>query len=316
MALRCIDNLRRELMYHYATTVCEIVGVREDLIHLWRDYIPQQAIKHPFLMHGILALAALHLAYLRPSSSVQLLQTCDKHQTIALEKFRSILSSPVNPQLADARFALAATLSISSMARNCADAESSALDVNMIAELFTLTRGVRDMIHLSSEHIRAGPMAALLHIRRCPSPTEVSLPPSVSARFEAVRHMLVSYGLDLNALNHCQAALLELRGIYQNIAHILPTGNVELGVLSRWQVLISMEYITLVQAHNPPALIILAHYAAAMTAVHTAWYTQVWAHRALNGITHALDCTMQHWIDWPLEQIQNRLSVLSLKVAD
>lgn len=303
-------------MYHYATTVCDIVSVRDELIHLWRDYIPQQAISHPFLMHGILALAALHLAYLRPSSSVQLLQTCDRHQAIALEKFRSILSSPVDPQLADARFALAATLSVSSMARNCADTDSSALDVNTIAELFILTRGVRDMIHLSSEHIRIGPMAPLLHIRRCPEPTEVSLPPSVSAQFEAVQHMLNSYGLDLNAHHHCHIALLELRGIYRNIAHILPTGNVELGDLSRWQVLVSMGYITLVQAHNPPALVILAHYAATMAVVHTAWYTQVWAERALQSIDHALDGTMQHWISWPMQQAKDRLSVLSSQSAD
>jgi hypothetical protein len=297
-------------MYHYATTVCDIVGVREDLIYLWRDYIPQQAIKHPFLMHGILALAALHLAYLQPSSSARQLQTCDKHQAIALEQFRTILSSPVDPQLADARFALAAILAVSSMARSCAGTDATALDVNTIAELFVLTRGVRDMIQLSAEHIRTGPLAALLHVRRCPELPETSLPPSVSAQFETVQHMLVAYGLDSNALHHCQAALLELRGIYQNAAHILRNGNVELGDLSRWQVLVSMEYITLVQAHNPPALVILAHYAAAMTAVHTAWYTHVWAERALRGIGHALDRSMQHWIHWPTEQVKDRLSVL------
>ena len=316
IAMRCIDRLLRELMYHYATTVCDIVGVREDLIHLWRDYIPQQAIKHPFLMHGILALAALHLAYLQPSSSLRKLQTCDKHQAIALEQFRSILSSPIDPQLADARFALAATLAVSSMARSCAGTDSAALDVSTIAELFILTRGVRDMILLSAEHIRTGPMVSLLHIRRCPEPTEVSLPPSVYAQFEAVQHMLVSYGLDPDALHHCQTALLEPRGIYQNIAHILPSGNVELGDLSRWQVLVSMEYITLVQAHNPPALVILAHYAVTMTTVHTAWYTQVWAERALHSIGHALEGTMQHWIHWPMDQAKYRLSVLSPKLAD
>ena len=297
-------------MYHYATTVCDIVGVREDLVHLWRDHIPQQAIKHPFLMHGILALTALHLAYFQLSTSIQRLQTCDKHQAIALERFRSILSSPVDPKLADARFALAATLAVSSMARSCAGIDSAALDVNTIAELFISTRGVRDMIHLSAEHIRAGPLAALLHTRRCPEPTETSLPPSVSAQFEAIQHMLVMYGLDPNALHHCQAALLELRGIYETIAYILGTGNVELGDLSRWQVLVSMEYITLVQAHNPPALIILAHYAATMTVVHTAWYTQVWAERALEGIGDALESSMQYWIRWPMEQVKDRLSVL------
>jgi hypothetical protein len=297
-------------MYHYATTVCDIVGVREDLIYLWRDYIPQQAIKHPFLMHGILALAALHLAYLQPSSSARQLQTCDKHQTIALEQFRTILSSPVDPQLADARFALAAILAVSSMARSCAGTDFVALDVNVIAEHFILTRGVRDMIQLSAEHIRTGPLAALLHVRRCSGTTETSLPRSVSAQFEAVQHMLVLYGLDSNALHHCQEALLELRGIYRNAAHILRNEDVEMGDISRWQVLVSMEYITLVQAHNPPALVILAHYAAAMTAVHTAWYTQVWAESALRGVGHALDLSMQHWIRWPTEQVKDRLSVL------
>ena len=297
-------------MYHYATTVCDIVGVRDNLVHIWRDYIPPQAIKHPFLMHGILALAALHMAYVHPASSTQHLQTCDKHQAIALEKFRSVLLSPVDPQLADARFALAATLSVSAMARSCAGIGSGALELSTIAELFILTKGVKDMIQLSFEHVRTGPMAALLQPRLCPEPTLVSLPPSVSERLDAVQHMLIKSGMDSNALQHCQAALLELRGLYQNIAFILRTGHVELGDVSRWQVLVSMEYVTLVQAGNPQALVILAHYAAAMTAVHTAWYTQDWAECALRGISNALDGTMQHWVRWPIEQAQDRMNII------
>lgn len=302
-------------MYHYAMTVCDIVGVRENLVHIWRDYIPQQAVKHPFLMHGILALAALHLAYLRPDSSVEHLQRCDKHQTIALEKFRSILSLPVDPQLADARFALAATLSVSSMARSCVGKDSVSLDMNTIAELFILTKGVRDMLHMSYEHINTGPMAVLLQIRN-PELTEGILPPSVSACFEAVQHMLVTSDMDPNALQHCQTALLELRKVYLSITYILRTGNVELGDVSRWQVVVSMEYITLVQARNPPALIVLAHYAVAMTTVHAAWYTQDWAEYALRGISLALDATMQQWLRWPMEQAKSRLSVLSPRAAD
>lgn len=71
-----------------------------------------------------------------------------------------------------------------------------------------------------------------------------------------------------------------------------------------------MDYIRLVQARNPPALIILAHYVATMTAVHTAWYTQNWAEYALRGISQALDGSLQHWLCWPMEQVQDRLKVL------
>lgn len=108
-------------MYHYTRALSQI-GAREQVVHLWCDYIPQQALKHAFLMHGLLAFAALHLALIKPESSVKYLQLCDRHQAIALQKFRSVLSSPeaFDSELADALFALSVTLSLSSMARSCA----------------------------------------------------------------------------------------------------------------------------------------------------------------------------------------------------
>lgn len=302
-------------MHHYANTVCDIVGVREDLVYLWRDYVPKLAVQHPFLLHGLLALSALHLAHLRPESTAQYLQTCDKHQAVAIEKFRSILLSPVDHQLADARFALSSTLAVSCMARSCVGVEPRALDINTITELFILTRGIRDMIHLSFEQVNTGSMAPLLGIRHSPVPTDVNLPSSVSACFQACEQMLAMYGMDPDALQHCKNALRELRSMYQNIAHILCTENVELGDISRWQVMVSMEYITLVQAHNPPALIILAHYATAMTVVDTAWHARDWAECAIRGISRSLDITMQHWMRWPMDQIQDRLSVLKPRIA-
>lgn len=170
------------------------------------------------------------------SDQTSLRNICRPSTDIRLDKFRFILSSPADPELADARFALAAILAVSSMARSCAGIDYTVLDVNAIAEQFILTRSVRDMILLSSEHIRTGPLAALLQIRRCPKPSSTRLPSSVSIRFEAIKHMLATYGMDSNAHQHCQTALLELREMYKNIAHILYTENVELGDISRCQI--------------------------------------------------------------------------------
>ena len=163
------------------------------------------------------------------------------------------------------------------MTRSCVGVELRAFDMNTITDLFILTRGIKDMIQLSFEQVSTGSLAPLLNIRHSPLPSDVNLPSSVSACFVACGQMLGTYGMDPNALQHCESALLELKKLYQNMAHILRTGHIELGDISRWQVMVSMEYITLVQAHNPPALIILAHYAAAMTAVETAWHAQDWA---------------------------------------
>lgn len=124
--------------------------------------------------------------------------------------------------LAESLFALSGTLSVSSMAATCTRmcTDAAIIDTDTITELFTLTRGIRDVIHLSYEHIRTGPMAALLENQRYPEATETNLPPSVSTCLEAVERMLITSGMDPNAIQHCQVALAELKRIYHNIAYI------------------------------------------------------------------------------------------------
>ena len=303
-----------ELMHHY-TTVMYQLGARDAVVHLWRFYIPQQAFKHSFLLHGLLAFTALHLAYLKPHDSPRYLSLGDKHQAIALESFQSILSSNADPDpdMADALFALSATLSLSSMARSCALSANTTMNMDDIAELFIMTKGIQNMIRLSSEHIRRGPMATMLEYQTRPEGTETELPLPVSVHFEALRQILVMYGLDPEALEDCQSALTQLEEIYKNIIDFAPVVDIEIGDISRWQVHVSMGYVRLIQVRNQPALIILAYYAAAITAIHTAWYIHNWAEYALRGISQSLNNSMQHLIEWPLEQLQNKMSELGVR---
>lgn len=304
----------RELMHHYLTAL-DHLGARAEVVQIWRNYIPEQAVKHPFLMHGILALTALYLAHLRPYSAFKYFQKYDKHQGIALQKFRSILSSPIDTGQADALLALASTLSVSSMAKTCAQSQSSSMTMDAIAELFILTKGIRTVNHLAHVHSKHGPMAEMLRDQPGypPNGADVQLPLRVSSCFEAVQRMLLACALEQEALEDCQTALKVLESIYKNIAHISKQGGIETGDVSRWQVRVSMGYIRLVQARSPPALVILAYYAAAMTAVRTAWYAQGWAEFALRGISQALEGNMQQWIQWPMQQVTERMSELGVQ---
>lgn len=238
------------------------------------------------------------------------LRLCDKHQAIALQRFRSMLSAAVKPECADALFALSITLSLSSMARSCALSDSTTMDVDNIAELFVLTKGIANVIRLARAHIKKGPMGIMLNGEVYPTGTVVVLPPSVITRFEELQRMLVTSGLDEQTLEDCQLALTELKRIYMGIAYMAPFANIETGVVSRWQVIVPMGYVKLIQARSLPALVILAHYAAAITAIRTAWYTQNWAEYALRGISQALEYSMQHWLKWPIQQVQDRMKEL------
>ena len=312
IVLTLLPTVRREGMSHYAA-VLHCFGVRKEIAHLWRHYIPQLALRHSFLMHGLLAFSALHLAYVKPENNSKYLQLSDKHQSVALQEFRSILASNIDPEHADTSFALAATLSISFMARSCALSESATMDLNAITELFVLTKGVATVLRSSArERIVQGPLGEMLHGSAYPQGIEVQLPLDVASRFSALRLMLVTYGLHQPALEYCRSALAELEMTYKTIAYFAPNTDIEIGMVSRWQVAVSMEYVRLIQARNPPALIILAHYAAAVASIRTAWYTQNWAEYALCGISEMLDDDMQHWIQWPVQQAQDKMCILGV----
>lgn len=304
-------------MYHYYAASSHL-GARDKVVTIWQNYIPEQAIKHPFLMHGLLALAALYLAHLRPANAFKYFRSYDKHQGIALQQFRSILSATsVNEDQADALLALAATLSVTSMAKSCAQSENAAMTMDAVGELFVLTRGIRNVIHLAHEHSKQGPMAEMLRNQSgYPEDIDVELPPRVSACFEEIRHMLLTCDLDPEGVEDCRSALAEIEKIYKNIFYISATAKIETGDVSRWQVMVPMEYVRLLQARSPPALVILAYYAAAMTAIRTAWFTQGWAEYALRGISQALDGTMQQYIQWPMLQVEEKMNALGVGLAD
>jgi len=133
-----------ELMYYYTTHVGTIgLGVREELHALWRDYIPREGFKHPFLLHGLLALAALKMAYSQPSESARYLTLSDKHQAVAISGLRQALAGPIGPEIATCLFSLSSVISMSAMARACARAATQPSPRHIkpedIADMFYLT---------------------------------------------------------------------------------------------------------------------------------------------------------------------------------
>lgn len=179
-----------------------------------------------------------------------------------------------------------------------------------------LTRGVRDVLHLCYEHLKTSPMSEMFEGHAYSPDTIVHLPTPVAARFADLATLLATSPLDSDALAHCRAALAHLEDIYKNIVHFARTAPVESGQVWRWAVAVSSAFLRLVRARVPAALVLLAHYAAANSAIRTAWYTEDWGVYALRGIEAELDAGYQHWLDWPREQSATHMGILGVKLAD
>lgn len=294
------------------------LGLKEETKHIWGDYVPQQAIKYPFLMHGILATSALHLAYLNRYRSGHYLQLSDKHQTVAVRTYRSLLDTDINAENADALFILASIISVTTMARSCEEAEVAdvprCMSMESVTEFFFLTRGVRDVIHAAYEYISAGPMTALFDSQKMPPGTQVQLPVEVKQQFHAITHLLDGWGLDPEALVHCKRALADLREVYETIAYFAPTSFIETGTVWRWPINVPTGFVRLVAACNQPALVIFMYFAAIVSAVRNTWYNEKWSEFAINGASVTLDESMRHWTEWPRLQVESRMAILGVQL--
>ena len=184
-----------------------------------------------------------------------------------------------------------------------------------VAEYFFLTRGVRDVIHVTYETVRSGPLSELFDAHRMPEGTIVTLPAEVQGQFAALREMLATWGLDPEALTHCQSALTDLEEIYCNIYWYSSNEDVYVGQVIRWITMVTTGYVRLVQARNQPALILFAYFAAATSAVPTVFYIQNWGLYALRGLSLELDESMLHWVSWPARMLEDRMSILNVTLT-
>ena len=161
-------------------------------------------------------------------------------------------------------------------------------------------------------------MAEMFAGHRYEPDTVVTLPDSVAERFHSLASMLQAFELDPEALEYCQHALHELEDVYKNVVFFSQQHDpvLEVGQIWRWSVTISTGFLRLVQARIAPALIVMGYFAAATTAIRTAWYTENWGAYTLHGIQQELEPQHRHWLDWPVEHAARHLDILGVELPE
>ena len=85
-----------ELMHHYCAVTCNTLTRREDVRHVWRVIIPTEGYANKYVMNGVLAIAAIHRAYLYPAQKDKYTNASAYHLAAGLKEFRELISSPID----------------------------------------------------------------------------------------------------------------------------------------------------------------------------------------------------------------------------
>ncbi|RDW82323.1 hypothetical protein BP6252_03435 [Coleophoma cylindrospora] len=288
-----------ELLHNYTTSTVSTITFDPMLRDLWRINVPQLGFEYGFVMRGILAVSALHLAYNKPAKREYYLNLAmHQHQT-ALRDGIAIVSS-VNEENCPAVYIFSIltflfTLGSPKKADNFLLIESSG-----VADWLYLLRGTRLIIEscrgsLSDSII--GPMFQIGFRRMAQQENVAGIEQLKEFRQYATNastdsEALAVYLQAVDELDRCFALLYHSQIQYVETAHIFA-----------WTFQVSDAFLQLLKEGTQEALAIFAYGCVLMKHLDCHWWMDGWSRHLISRIFYLLDEEHRLWIRWPIEEI-------------
>lgn len=148
-----------ELMHHFTTVICKTLSARKEVQEVWGIVMPQMAFSCDYLMHGILALSALHLATLKVENKSDYIDCSMAHFHCSLSTYNQVLPN-IAADNCVTLFALSALVSVHVCALPIVDESGPYLE--RITTLFNMCRGVETILSPYTSLIQESPLEPML----------------------------------------------------------------------------------------------------------------------------------------------------------
>ncbi|KAH8652624.1 hypothetical protein BGZ60DRAFT_419937, partial [Tricladium varicosporioides] len=238
-----------------------------------REVVPREGFTHNFLMHGLLAIAALHRVQLDGNiSDIILQEAAILHKQKALSMYTPLLSN-ITEENCNALFAFACLLSILSFASQISEFTRTVKDIADIVDILRLVRGVAVIVEQSRDWIERSEMSILLRSGRFTAfpITSSNLPSEAEVQ---LRHLLDECQEECKDSNLAAIYLSTIRlliGSY--LAYSTTFDNTR--ILS-WPVEVDTRFFNLLLQSDQTALVIFAHYGAVIALLEGTWWLRGW----------------------------------------
>ncbi|KAL5313159.1 hypothetical protein ACEPPN_018892 [Leptodophora sp. 'Broadleaf-Isolate-01'] len=254
-------------------------------------------------MNGLLALSALHLASLQPHRASALHISASISKQAALPSFRKSVAEGKNEDI-HAVFAFSWILVPFVLAFSEGDDERSKIP-NFDGEnphWFFAIRGLLVLFGNNWRELAKGPFSPLLSQSSGPYTHESNPDDSQLAKV----HQLLAPKDQASAeeerdLAVCRVALDKLR-----VVSALPYAPCKtlpsISSVYLWTGIVTDEYLQLVHARKPEALVVLAYYCVLLKKSNDIWYLRGVGENMLDAISNQLDEKWKPWITWAIQQ--------------
>jgi hypothetical protein len=267
-----------------------------------------------FLMHEILSVSALHLAHLKPNKSVIYRTAAATHDAAALLLFQPQLSN-LTHENCNACFAFSALLSIHIWASQSPaeisnlvfSSESSENPDTPKITWFKLLRGSRAVIRAGWPWIEAGPLSPVFKPWKGHDTFDLPPPDPIETKHlddlaEACNTRSAhQMPVPEKRKETLEMALRALRRVF-SLSNYSPEISRHAATVS-WMHLIQEEFVELIEAKVPEALLLVACYCVLLKRLQNMWWLEGKAESLLASVRAALGDGWERWLQWPIYEV-------------
>ncbi|KAJ5938865.1 hypothetical protein N7466_001999 [Penicillium verhagenii] len=289
-----------ELLHHYSTSTCYTISRLPVLQTVWRIRVPKFGFSSPFLLHGILALSALHLAYLKPEQHAHYVAQAEFHHNLALQMVSATLPQ-IDEENAAALYLFSTVTSIISCAKPRLPDDFWVIGDRDL-EWLSLFRGTRFIIATAEHSIKSGALEPIFrngHRRSTArnARSNVQLP-----YLDDLRDLLKNHVADTHELESYFGAIDDLSKSFATVEEE-GSRNCQTADVFVWLLQISDDYLHLLRQRKPEALVIFSYFCVITHELEWMWWMQGLSIHLIRGIYYFLSEEYRCWMQWPMEQL-------------
>lgn len=296
-----------QLFHNYTISTYQTMSNDGDRNGVWQNHLVQWGMEFPSILHLILALSALHLAYKNPESRDKYIQQADNHFTFGVRTVTSVLSQ-LNADNCQKIYKAAVLVCFIYFGRGPRPGEYLIFSDAGPAEWKVLMGGVRSIVFSYHAKVYSGILE--------PKPEEIEPFLSEAMRIELHEHTIHVEALqrlvEQEITDETQRVMYEkaiedllekMREVYEKRS-IGDPGVGLMHLLIGWLYRLPEEMVGLLERKEPRALVILAYWAVMLKFMDSAWFMKGWSEHVLEGISGCLQPEYRPWIEWPFRRVK------------
>ncbi|KAL1622229.1 hypothetical protein SLS56_008848 [Neofusicoccum ribis] len=174
-----------------------------------------------------------------------------------------------------------------------------------VMQQFVLIRGIERIMATKQgdfttvwHWIMEGPMKAAMQGPLYSLPHSAKCAPALEKYFDGLRAMVLARCTGSEQTGPCFNAIRSLQKIYQAVTSVPEHVPKEVGMAWAWVTMVTQDFVELLQARHPVALVILLHFATLFVLFEDKWYVKSWSERSSSAIREQLPAEF-----WPEENL-------------